>query len=67
MSHSFFFYKLPQKPESTKRLQKVLAGALLVLCDSRFMLMIRVYSFLWIIYFQHFGTILWGDEKDPFR
>ncbi len=56
---ALFFYKDPKKPESTKPLRKVLAEALLVLRDSRFMLMIVVYSFFWIIYFQNFGTVLW--------
>jgi dipeptide/tripeptide permease len=34
-------------------------GAAEVLGDSRFMLMIVVYSGFWILYFQNFGTILW--------
>jgi len=32
---------------------------LLVLRDSRFMLMIVIYSCFWIIYFQNFGSVLW--------
>ena len=34
-------------------------GAAEVLADSRFMLMIVVYSGFWILYFQNFGSVLW--------
>ncbi len=34
-------------------------GAAEVLGDSRFMLMIVVYSGFWILYFQNFGSVLW--------
>jgi hypothetical protein len=37
----------------------VLLGAAEVLGDSRFMLMIVVYSGFWILYFQNFGSVLW--------
>jgi dipeptide/tripeptide permease len=37
----------------------VLAEALLVLGNSRFMLLIAVYSCFWILYFQMFGSVLW--------
>jgi proton-dependent oligopeptide transporter, POT family len=37
----------------------VLLGAADVLGDSRFMLMIVVYSGFWILYFQNFGSVLW--------
>lgn len=56
---AIFLYKDPRKPESTKPIRKVLAEALLVLRDSRFMLMIIVYSCFWILYFQNFGSVLW--------
>lgn len=49
----------PPRPPSTKTLQQVLAGAAEVLADSRFMLMVVVYSGFWILYFQNFGTVLW--------
>ena len=54
-----FLYKDPEKPESTKSFRQVASEALLVLSDSRFMLMILVYSCFWILYFQMFGSILW--------
>lgn len=54
-----FLYKDPEKPESTKSIKKVLNEALLVLRDSRFMLLIVVYSCFWILYFQMFGSVLW--------
>ncbi len=56
---NFFVYKEPQKPENTKSLGKVLAEALLVLKDFRFILMIVIYSGFWILYFQQFDSVLW--------
>jgi proton-dependent oligopeptide transporter, POT family len=56
---AFFIYRDPPKPESTKNLREVLGGAALVLRDSRFMLMIFIYSGFWILYFQNFGSVLW--------
>ena len=47
-----FLYKNPQLPVSTKKISTVLNEALLVLRDSRFMLMIFVYSYFWVLYFQ---------------
>ncbi len=60
-------FKDPPKPENTKRLREVLGGALTVLSDARFMLMIFVYSCFWILYFQNFGSVLWylRDFIDP--
>lgn len=54
-----FIYKDPERPESTKPIRQVLAEALLVLENSRFMLLIAVYSCFWILYFQMFGSVLW--------
>ena len=42
-----------------RRLREVLVGAAEVLADSRFMLMIVVYSGFWVLYFQNFGSVLW--------
>jgi len=56
---TIFAYKEPARPESTKSLRRVVKDALLVLSDSRFMLMIMVYSCFWILYFQMFGSVLW--------
>ena len=52
-------FRDPPKPENTKTLNQVLAGAAMVLGDARFMLMIFVYSGFWILYFQNFGSVLW--------
>jgi POT family proton-dependent oligopeptide transporter len=62
-----FLYKDPPKPKSSKKLKEVLAGALTVLSDARFMLLIFVYSCFWILYFQNFGSVLWylRDFIDP--
>lgn len=49
----------PPRPPSTKTLKQVLVGAAEVLGDSRFMLMVVVYSGFWILYFQNFGSVLW--------
>ncbi|MDH4219037.1 MAG: MFS transporter [Candidatus Aminicenantes bacterium] len=54
-----FVYKDPERPENVKPLRKVLKEAMLVLSDSRFMLLIIVYSTFWILYFQMFGSVLW--------
>lgn len=56
---NFFVYKEPSKPESTKTIGQVLAGAILVLKDFRFILMIVIYSGFWILYFQMFDSVLW--------
>jgi POT family proton-dependent oligopeptide transporter len=56
---NLFVFRDPPKPESSKTLGQVLAGAAMVLGDARFMLMIFVYSCFWILYFQNFGTVLW--------
>ncbi|MFH0903116.1 MAG: MFS transporter [Pseudomonadota bacterium] len=62
-----FVYREPPRPESRKSLREVLASALTVLSDSRFMLLILVYSCFWVLYFQNFGTVLWylRDFVDP--
>jgi dipeptide/tripeptide permease len=64
---TIFAYKEPDKPANTKSLKDVLSGAAMVLGDARFMLMIFVYSFFWILYFQNFGSVLWflRDFIDP--
>ncbi len=54
-----FLYKDPERPENVKPLRQVLKEAMLVLSDSRFMLLIIVYSTFWILYFQMFGSVLW--------
>jgi len=54
-----FVFREPQRPQSTKTLREVVAGAVEVLGDARFMLMVVVYSGFWILYFQNFGTVLW--------
>jgi POT family proton-dependent oligopeptide transporter len=56
---TLFIFKDPPRPPSTKALSDVLVGAVEVLGDSRFMLMIVVYSGFWILYFQNFGSVLW--------
>jgi len=54
-----FLYKDPGSPGTGKNARQVAREALLVLRNSRFMLMILVYSCFWILYFQMFGSILW--------
>ncbi|MCK5572790.1 MAG: MFS transporter [Bacteroidetes bacterium] len=56
---TIFLYKDPPKPKSTKSFKEVMSGALMVLSDARFMLLIFVYSCFWILYFQNFGSVLW--------
>ncbi len=55
-----FFYRDPEGQSGKgKTLRKALTEVLLVLRDSRFMLMILIYSCFWILYFQMFGSVLW--------
>lgn len=54
-----FVYRDPPRPENTKTLKDALMGAVEVLGDARFMLMVVVYSGFWILYFQNFNTVLW--------
>lgn len=54
-----FLYKDPERPQSTKSLGQVMKEALLILSNSRFMLLIIVYSCFWILYFQTFGSVMW--------
>jgi dipeptide/tripeptide permease len=54
-----FIYRDPPKPESSISLKEVLTRMTMVLGDSRFMLMIFVYSGFWVLYFQTFGSVLW--------
>jgi dipeptide/tripeptide permease len=56
---TLFIFRDPPRPESTKTLNQVLVGAVEVLGDARFMLMIVVYSGFWVLYFQNFGSVLW--------
>lgn len=56
---AIFIYKDPKLPGKSLTLKQTAVNALTVLRDSRFMLMIFIYSFFWILYFQNFGTILW--------
>lgn len=56
---NIFLYKEPERPQTTKSLGEVLLGAVQVLKDFRFVLMIVIYSLFWILYFQMFDTVLW--------
>jgi proton-dependent oligopeptide transporter, POT family len=56
---NLFMYKEPDKPKSGKSVLEVLKGAVLVLKDFRFIIMIVLYSGFWILYFQMFDTVLW--------
>lgn len=56
---ALFVYKEPARPAVQKKLGEVLKGALLVVKDYRFMVMIAIYSCFWILYFQMFDTVLW--------
>jgi len=56
---TIFIYKEPERPKTVKSFRQVMKEVIFVLSDSRFMLMIMVYSCFWILYFQMFGSILW--------
>jgi len=53
-----FFFRDPVKEKKKVPLSQTLKGALEVLRDSRFMLMVVIYSTFWIVYFQSYGTLL---------
>jgi POT family proton-dependent oligopeptide transporter len=54
-----FVFRDPPGTGSGKTFKDTMMGAAEVLGDSRFMLMIVVYSGFWILYFQNFGTVLY--------
>lgn len=56
---NIFVYKEPEKPASSKSILEVLKGAVMVLKDFRFIMLIVIYSGFWILYFQMFDTVLW--------
>ncbi|MDD2279605.1 MAG: MFS transporter [Bacteroidales bacterium] len=56
---NLFVYKEPPRPQIKRSIPEVLKGALLVLKDYRFVVMIVIYSGFWILYFQMFDTVLW--------
>lgn len=56
---TIFLYKEPTRPAVQKKIGEVLTGALMVLKDFRFVIMIAIYSCFWILYFQMFDTVLW--------
>lgn len=56
---TLLLYKEPPKPKSTKTLAQILAEALLVIRDFRFITMIVIYSGFWVLYFQQFDSVLW--------
>jgi POT family proton-dependent oligopeptide transporter len=52
-------YREPERPKSTKGFGQILADAVLVLTDWKFVVMIVIYSGFWLLYFQMYGTVLW--------
>ncbi len=56
---ALFVYKEPERPAVQKKIGEVLKGAVMVLKDYRFVIMIAIYSCFWILYFQMFDTVLW--------
>lgn len=56
---NLFVFREPPRPAGTQSLGAVLKGAVMVLKDYRFVLMIVIYSMFWILYFQMFDTVLW--------
>lgn len=63
LAPAVFLYRDPPRPESRKSVGEVLSNAMTVLTDSRFMLMVVIYSGFWILYYQNFGTVLWYLEQ----
>ncbi len=56
---NIFMYKEPKRAKTDKSLSEVLLGVVQVLKDTKFVLMIVIYSMFWILYFQMYDTVLW--------
>jgi len=56
---ALFVCREPERPAVQKKIGEVLKGAVMVLKDYRFVIMIAIYSCFWILYFQMFDTVLW--------
>ncbi len=56
---NLFLYKEPERAKSTKTIGQVLAEAVMVIKDFRFIGLIVIYSCFWILYFQMFDTVLY--------
>lgn len=56
---NLFLYKEPERAKSTKTIGQVLAEAVMVIKDVRFIGLIVIYSCFWILYFQMFDTVLY--------
>lgn len=63
---NIFFYREPkvnieltEQAKKGKTIGEVLVGILVVLKDTKFIVLILLYSGFWILYFQMFGTVLW--------
>lgn len=61
-----FLYKEPvsglnsvANSKKDKSISEVLIGVLMVLKDTKFIVLILLYSGFWILYFQMYGTVLW--------
>ncbi len=61
-----FLYKDPlkllsekERAKNSKSLKEVFIGIVSVLKDTRFIVLIILYSGFWILYFQMYGTVLW--------
>lgn len=53
-------YKEPKSNVTqTKSISEVFVGVVKVLKDTKFIMLIIVYSGFWILYFQMFGSVLW--------
>ncbi|RKZ05783.1 MFS transporter, partial [bacterium] len=52
-------YKEPEHPKSTRSIRETLSEAITVIKDSKFIVMVLIYSGFWIMYFQMYNTVLW--------
>ena len=61
---NIFLYRDPRRDngdasQTRKSIGELFKGIVQVLKDTRFVLLIIIYSGFWILYFQMFGTVLW--------
>lgn len=61
---NIFLYRDPRRDngeasQTRKSIGELFKGIVQVLKDTRFVLLIVIYSGFWILYFQMFGTVLW--------
>ena len=56
---NIFSYKEPKPKEKSKTMRQMFSEMLDVILDWRFIILVVLYSFFWIMYFQMYDSVLW--------